>query len=207
MHNGDFYFNTGSLDGNEMIRQFIDVVTSYETIGVNIFGIVSDGGGGNAKFFKLLRDNLPISGSGVNMNCFWCKNPIDPSRFIYFWSCGTHSMKSIRNNLFRSQPKLTRDFTKKGITFGWKHMEDIFLRDEERVKWHKGRRTDIVKHAIQLDKYTLMNAGYAKQPFSEKSISEVISHPSIHLSKLILIYLMNHNGIIFLHDTVVSQRF
>ena len=115
------------------------------------------------------------------MDYFRYNNPIDPFRCIYFWSCGTHSMKSIRNNLFRSQPKLARDFTKKGIKFGWKHVEDIFLRDEERVKCDKGRRTDIVKHAIQLDKYTLMNAGYAKQPFSEKSISEVISHLSIHL--------------------------
>ena len=83
-HNGDFYFNTGSLDGNEMIRQFIDVVISYEIIGVIIFGIVSDSGGGNEKFFKLLRDNLPISGSGNAINCFQCKNLVDPSRVIYF---------------------------------------------------------------------------------------------------------------------------
>ena len=46
-----------------MIHQCIDVVSSYEMIGVNIFGIVSDGGGGNKKFFKLLRDNLPMNGS------------------------------------------------------------------------------------------------------------------------------------------------
>ena len=29
IYNGDFYNNTGSLDGNEMIRQFIDVISSF----------------------------------------------------------------------------------------------------------------------------------------------------------------------------------
>lgn len=38
------------------------------------------------------------------------------------------------------------------------------------------RRIDIVKYAIALGKFTLMNATYAKQPFSEKIICAVIKH-------------------------------
>ena len=49
VHNGDFYYNTGSLDGNEIIQQFLDVISSYETVSVKIFGIASEGGGANAK--------------------------------------------------------------------------------------------------------------------------------------------------------------
>ena len=45
VHDGYFYYNTGSLDGNDTIIQCIDVVSVYEIIGVKIFGIVSDGGG------------------------------------------------------------------------------------------------------------------------------------------------------------------
>ena len=63
-----------------MIRQFVDVVTSYETIGVTIFGIVSDGGCGNAKFFKMLCNNLTIYGSVPEIDCFRCKTPIDPDQ-------------------------------------------------------------------------------------------------------------------------------
>ena len=37
VHNGDFYHNKGSLDGNELIRQYIDVVSSYELIGIKIW--------------------------------------------------------------------------------------------------------------------------------------------------------------------------
>ena len=50
VYNGDFYYNKGSLDGNKMIRQFIDVIASYEFIEVKIYGILSDGVGGYAKF-------------------------------------------------------------------------------------------------------------------------------------------------------------
>ena len=46
-HNADFFFHNGSLDGHELIRQLIKVVISYEFIGVKIFGLVSDAGGGN----------------------------------------------------------------------------------------------------------------------------------------------------------------
>ena len=47
IHVGDFYYNSGSLDGDEILRQFLDVVSLYEMIGVRVFRIVSDGGGGN----------------------------------------------------------------------------------------------------------------------------------------------------------------
>ena len=50
-----------------------------------------------------------------------------------------------------------------------------------RVDCDIGARTDIVKHTIHLDKYTLMNANYAKQDFLDKTICEVISHLSVML--------------------------
>ena len=52
--NSNYYYNTGSLDGNMILSQFIDVLTSYEILGVQVLGIVSDGGGSNTKFFNTL---------------------------------------------------------------------------------------------------------------------------------------------------------
>ena len=60
-------------------------------------------------------------------------------------------------------------------------METIYVRDSERVSNYLGPRTNIVKHAIYLDKYTMMNAGYAKQVFSDKTICESISYLSMML--------------------------
>ena len=87
----------------------------------------------------------------------------------------------MRNNIYSGQPKLLRDFRMHSLSFGWKQMEEIFVKYNERVKLEKGKRSDIVRYAVLLDKYTLMNATYVKQPFSEKTISEVISHLSLML--------------------------
>ena len=138
VRNENFYFNTGSLDGNEMIRQCVDVSTAYETIRVKISSIVSDSGGGNARVFRLLREKLHIDGCWSDINCVRFANPIDPYRYIYYWSCGTLSLKFMRKNVCRSQPKLVRDFRIRGILFGWKQVEEIFVRDNERVKFQKG---------------------------------------------------------------------
>ena len=53
-----------------------------------------------------------------------------------------------------------------------------------------GRRTNIEKYTIALDQYTIMNATYAKQPFSEKTICEVIEHLSVQLITKIPKYTM-----------------
>ena len=45
VHNAKFYYNTGSLDSNEITKQFFDVLTSYEMLGMKILGIMIDGGG------------------------------------------------------------------------------------------------------------------------------------------------------------------
>ena len=52
------------------------------------------------------------------------------------------------------------------------NVEDIFLRDEKREKDGNGRRADIVKYTIALDKFTLMNTTYVKQSFSDKKSVE-----------------------------------
>ena len=64
---------------------------------------------------------------------------------------------------------MARSFLNNGISFGWKDVEAIYLRDEDRLKNGQAKR-NLVKHAILLEKYTTMNAAYAIQPFSEKTI-------------------------------------
>ena len=75
VHNADLFFNNGSLDRNELIRQLIQVVISYEFIGVKIFGVVSDAGEGNTKMFKLLQGQNDIKGPWTNASCLSSQNP------------------------------------------------------------------------------------------------------------------------------------
>ena len=143
--------------------------------------MVSDGGGGNTKFFKLISEYQPLQGIWINEKCLRTLNPVDPCRYIYIWSCSTHSLKALRNTLYRSQPNQSRSLKYDDCSFGWKDMESIYLRDLGRVSNNVGPRTNIVKHTIYLDKHTMMNAGYAKQVFSDKTICESISYLSMML--------------------------
>ena len=59
--------------------------------------------------------------------------------------------------------------------FGWKDVESIYLRDKERAKRNELKRTTITKQKISLDNFTMMNATYAKQSFTDKTISEVVA--------------------------------
>jgi hypothetical protein len=52
VHNSNFFFNCGSLDGNELLSQMIHVVCGYEKIGEKIFGLLCDAGGSNRGLFK-----------------------------------------------------------------------------------------------------------------------------------------------------------
>ena len=90
VHNADFYYNKGSLDGNELIRQYIDVVSCYELIGIKIYGMVSDGGGGNTKFFKLISEYQPLQGIWINEKCLRTLNRVDPTRYIYTFGHALH---------------------------------------------------------------------------------------------------------------------
>ena len=175
-HNSYYYYNIGSLDGNQILGQFIDVVSSYELLGVQIIGLVSDGGGSNVKFFNTLfgiqckYSKWPLSDSVYTLMCMK-----DNSRLIY-WYCSVHGLKALRNNLFRSQSNMARDLMLHGRQFGWKEVKDIYLRD---VKYyHKTGvwRTDLKKEATTLDGFTMMNVTYAKSVFSEKTICFQMSY-------------------------------
>ena len=54
LHNAEFFFNDGSLDGDELLDQLTHVLLSYELVGAKVLGIVSDAGGNNAGLIKLL---------------------------------------------------------------------------------------------------------------------------------------------------------
>ena len=105
-------------------------------------------------------------------------HPFNNTRRIFFWSCGTHSQKATRNNLFRSKVGGTKNLKLNNVHVGWKELETIFVRDEERFKNNNYKRTEIVKQTIHLDSFTVMNATYAKQSFTSKTITKDLSHLS-----------------------------
>ena len=87
-------------------------------LGVNILGVVSDGGGGNENFFRQMADNSPMIGPWRNGKSVFFVNLCDTSRKAYFWSCGTHSLNVMRNNLYRSQHNMACNLRMGDVFFG-----------------------------------------------------------------------------------------
>ena len=100
VHNSNFFFNNGSLDGDELLSQMIHVVCGYKKMGATINGLLCDPGGSNRGLFKLLRDRDMFVLAGTDQipsNHLTFVNPYDPTRRIAFYNCATHNIKNYRN--------------------------------------------------------------------------------------------------------------
>ena len=153
-------------------------MTLYEAIGVCIVGIVSDAGGGNESFMSKIVDHYNLEVKVLNSFTVSFQHPFDSNRRIFVWSCSTHSLKAASNNLYRSQENKTRQLKLHGVYFGWKEVVEIYNREQERYNKTQLRQSDISQNTIALDSFTMMNATYAKQLFTSKTICEAVSHLS-----------------------------
>ena len=106
-HNAKFYYNTESLDVNEITKQCIDVLISYEILEVKILGVVSVGDGGNENCFRQMVDNSLIIGLHPNEKSVSFITSCDTFRGVYIWACVTLLLKVMWNKIYRSQTNLT----------------------------------------------------------------------------------------------------
>ena len=69
-----------------LLRQFKQVVQNCEYIGSEVYGLVLDAGGKNARFVSMLHDlkKLPSSVWLDDDTCY-INNRINKSRRVYFW--------------------------------------------------------------------------------------------------------------------------
>jgi hypothetical protein len=66
-YNCEFFFNNGSLTGDELLRQFLRVVGHCELIGISVLGLLNDAAGQNVKLVDLLTSSaktVNISATG-----------------------------------------------------------------------------------------------------------------------------------------------
>ena len=178
---GEFFYNEGNLDGNEIMRQFLQVTTSASLAGLETIGLVSDMGGSNDRFYKYLRDGKIIQPANLwPTDHVVVKNPVNPNVNISTWGCSTHGLKNVRSQLemSRRDGSGSRQFhTAHGVPFGWWLLTSALDRDVDReVKSGGNFRTTLSKQAVDLDSFSKMNASLAKQPFTEKTLAEQISH-------------------------------
>ena len=112
VHNGEYYFNCGSLSGLFLMKQFLQVLTGYESASIKICSLVSDGGGNDAHLFKFLRGGREIPNKAwLSGELVTFVHQIFPERKIAIWLCSTHNQKACRNALHKSGSRGTRMLT------------------------------------------------------------------------------------------------
>jgi hypothetical protein len=172
--NGEFFFNTGSFTGDDMLAQIIHVISCLELVGFTVKGTCMDAGGTNASLLKALMHQL-IDGRWVDSETYVFNNPVDPSRTIAFIFCAVHGLKAFRNTLLRSVPEGSRNL-KLGnsslgweageASFGWKQILDVYERMEAVVNDNGYRPVRNFVHSVAYpDKASLMRVPDAKVPF------------------------------------------
>jgi hypothetical protein len=165
----EFFFNTGSLSGDELLRQFMRVAGHYEMIGVQILGLLCDAAGQNARLFHLLRGGATVGLTGYpTFKDTTFSNHINPERAVGTFHCSTHNLKAIRNQLLRSHTGGARLFAMNGVHFGWAEIELCNQRDLKR----QARRTKLSKASVEIDAYSTMCVSYAKAPSAWETLIE-----------------------------------
>ena len=177
--NCEFWFNGGSLDGNTLLEQFIQVVLHCELVGARVLGFVCDAGGGNARLMKLLRGNVNVpEGAWLPEAMIRTVNPYDPTRYIYLFHCSTHDLKAMRNQLYTSW---TKEGKKKflcvnGEKIGKALLEATFERDRQRELRNHAPKSEVRESTVILNNWSKMNVKEAKRTTSEKTLAENAAH-------------------------------
>ena len=118
------------------------------------------------------------------------RNPIHPDRLIWLWHCSTHNCKNARNNLWRSvgNPTPATQKQKRGkklmlfedqVVFGWEQIEATYARQNKsrlELKLAPRGKGELCYQSVHLDGLTLMNASYAKSPFSKTTLSQLSTY-------------------------------
>jgi len=194
IHNAEYFFNSGCLTGDELLRQFVHVVSCYEAIGVQILGCVSDAGGQNSRLFNYLHCFRPINeGSWLSDATILVQNPAVPSRNIAVWFCATHQLKNMRNALLNTaSAKSKRGFTNKGTPLTWSIVEETYKADCQL----SSPITSLTKSAVFPDGWNKMNVSSAKAPFSFNTISAMMMNVAVDLKcsdEMFMTDITNHN--------------
>jgi hypothetical protein len=106
-YNCEFFYNNGSLTGDELLRQFLRVAGHCELIGVSILGLLNDAAGQNVKFVDLLTSSAETKVAATGYPCInnvTFANHISPTRLVAAYHCSSHNLKASRNQLLRSHP-------------------------------------------------------------------------------------------------------
>ena len=165
--NLEYFYNDGSLTGDDLIGQLIRVIMLCEIVGIHIHVLVADAGGPNAPLFTALRRDRTLEGKiWLDDDLVSFPHPFFPGRWICICPCAVHGQKAFRNSLHKSQPGGPRNFVYRGTGFGWSQMKMLYDKDVANLP----KQTRLSKQVLEPDRYSKMNVSEAVIPFESETI-------------------------------------
>ena len=166
--NVEFFYNNGSLTGDDLLGQVLRVILLCETVGLQVNLLVSDAGGPNAGLLTALRENQLLAELvWLSDELVSFQHPFFPERRIMLCPCTVHGQKACRNNLHRSREGGSRNFVKNGVKWGWHNIVDIYNED---IANGPPPSTRLTKQCIEPDRYSKMGVKEALAPFQYETI-------------------------------------
>ena len=100
-YNVGYFFSCGDMDGDDVVKQLLQVITACEVVGINVSWQMSDAGGANTRSLALLTNdqcnNLPDGKPSAD--CLRYVNPIRNKNWIWISLCSVHGLKASRNQI------------------------------------------------------------------------------------------------------------
>ena len=137
-----------------------------------------DAGGPNKGLFNLLCHSSSRKHQLLTVGEISFQNPYHPDRIVIFVFCTTHGLKAVRNAMFNSKKeKSVRNLMNSNDEhLYWDHFRSWRENDEKLIS-----NTDLSIDSVYLNKWSKMNVRLAKQPFSFKTRTAILTNLSSRL--------------------------
>ena len=91
----EHFYSNKPHSADELLQQFMSVLSKCEATGFKVHGFVSDGGISNATLWKFVREFDNCTSTNADVATYTDEyvsfvHPFSPSRRIYFWHCSAH---------------------------------------------------------------------------------------------------------------------
>jgi hypothetical protein len=183
--NVEFFFNDGSLNGNELLFQLFHVCNQLNNVNIIVLLLMFDAGGSNSRLASLLRHSveLPLALDWLDDSMISFTDPTGCQQTkTAIAHCSTHGLKALRNAFLASSKdeKTSRHFrSKDGIQFTWEGcVAECFYRDRQDLFQH----TMLTKDSVFPNQWNKMRVGEALRVFSDKTLTEQFTSLGMTLS-------------------------
>eukprot|EP00536_Pseudo-nitzschia_multiseries_P005420 jgi/Psemu1/12527/gm1.12527_g len=165
-----YFFNSGCLDGDDVLRQLLHVIVALGFVGFKVMMQMPDAGGANTSALALLTSNkcnrLPHGKPPVASVAY--TNPLAPSRLIYAPFCSVHGLKHSKNML-----AYRLFLVNEGNLISWKEVIALYhhLKENYEYSMNVHELRGLRRSVAYPDKFTQQNVNDAKKAFEEETFS------------------------------------